>query len=301
MTTNIAKKARIEGGSRPSSPITVEDDEKLVKELTGSLRQYGASTDLMKNVNSSSKLVLDKAKTVVNSTNLSAINNKFNPSLTSLDDTQKFWINSIRANIKSGNPMATFSKVDADNNKALSFEEFTGLLFGYNPVLEPQARELFNLIDMDGDGSIDFGEFLLIIDDPDKMKKDIYSKIENMYEADGILVDYSNVTEIVTMYFNKNINSNAEIQKGYSKLKEVIGKSLFRTNSKYIDELDSMSRFNYAELDEFIQYSKVAIIYANFLKRVMNPDKPVEDFLNAYFNNKKSEMEKSISSSTKLK
>jgi hypothetical protein len=33
----------------------------------------------------------------------------------------------------------------------------------------------------------------------------------------------------------------------------------------------------------------------------MNPDKPVEDFLNAYFNNKKSEMEKSISSSTKLK
>jgi hypothetical protein len=97
----IAKKARIEGGSRPSSPTNVEDDERLVKELTGSLRQYGASTDLIKNVNSSSKLVLDKAKTVVNSTNLGAINNKFNPYLTSLDDTQKFWIHSIRANIKS--------------------------------------------------------------------------------------------------------------------------------------------------------------------------------------------------------
>ena len=43
-----------------------------------------------------------------------------------------------------------------------------------------------------------------------------------------------------------------------------------------------MPRFNYAELDEFIQYSKAAIIYA-------------------YFNSKKSEMEKHISSSTKLK
>ena len=61
-----------------------------------------------------------------------------------------------------------------------------------------------------------------------------------------------------------------------------------------------MSRFNYAELDEFIQYSKVAIMYANFLKRVMNPDKPVQDFLNAYFNAQKSEIEKSVSSSTKL-
>jgi Ca2+-binding EF-hand superfamily protein len=75
--------------------------------------------------------------------------------------------------------MAIFSKVDADNNKALSFEEFTSLLFGYNPVLEPQSRELFGLIDMDGDGSIDYGEFLLIIEDPEKMKRDIYTKIEN--------------------------------------------------------------------------------------------------------------------------
>lgn len=72
-----------------------------------------------------------------------------------------------------------------DNNKVLNYEEFTSLLFGYNPVLEPQARELFSLIDMDGDGSIDYGEFLLLIDDPEKMKRDIYGKIENMFEADA--------------------------------------------------------------------------------------------------------------------
>ncbi len=55
---------------------------------------------------------------------------------------------------------------------------------------------------------------------------------------------------------------------------------------------------NLSNIPKLLPY--IVGMFANFLKRVMNPDKPVEDFLNAYFNAQKSEIEKSVSSSTKL-
>ena len=96
-------------------------------------------------------------------------------------------VESCKLGEKGENIAKLFEEMDVDKNGLINYTEFISALMDYNKIKENQILECFNSYDADDSGKISFKEFCEMIkplnDDEKKDLKELYSKFDT--DGDG--------------------------------------------------------------------------------------------------------------------
>jgi hypothetical protein len=210
-----------------------------------------------------------------------------------LSITQKLWIESFKNKAKTGGINKLFSKIDADHNGSIDFNEFCKGLKSFD-VDEKEdldyAVELFSIFDTDGDKNIDLGEFITALNDNTRIINELNEALNTITPP----FEFKEVFELKDLFEKKQNKKTSDIQQSKAYLENaVLTNEILKDNVKMVNTIKKLVNTKSEEIPALLEYFSIGSTYLKYLQRIDSisfEDKLFWDYLKA----KQIELEKAI-------